>query len=116
MIGVYFLKQDNEIIYVGQSIDIERRIKEHRATDKVFDDYSVMECKEELLDTTEEAFILQHNPIFNIRKAVIYSSGALDKHLIVRPETHALVKAGAKEERLTIDEYINLCIEAQKKG
>jgi len=71
MVGVYLLLKSKKVVYVGQSVDIERRIKEHRADNKDFDDYSIVQCSKELLNTTEEAFILQHNPILNIRKAEI---------------------------------------------
>lgn len=71
MVGVYFLKQNEKIVYVGQSVNIERRIKDHKNSDKVFDDYTYVECDKELLNSTEESFILQHNPVYNIRKATI---------------------------------------------
>jgi len=72
MIGVYFLLQKEAVVYVGQSIDIKSRIKAHKKDkSKIFDDFMYIECKKELLKTSEEAFILKHNPIFNIKRAEI---------------------------------------------
>ena len=64
MTGIYFLKQGDKIVYIGQSVNIERRIREH--TNKTFDNYQFIECPVELLDSTEMAYITRYTPEYNI--------------------------------------------------
>jgi len=66
MIGIYFLKQKDTVVYVGQSIDIKARVKQHKKTDKIFDNYAHIECTKRLLDCTEMAYIAHHRPKYNI--------------------------------------------------
>ena len=63
MTGIYFLKQGEKVVYVGQSVNIENRVKQH--TDKEFDSYHYIECSNDLLDSTELAFITLYQPIYN---------------------------------------------------
>lgn len=67
MIGVYYLTDKKEIVYIGQSIDIEDRIKQHKNSSKVFDDFHCVECKKEELDEFECNEIIKHKPKYNIR-------------------------------------------------
>ena len=41
MIGIYLLKKKDKVVYVGQSINIEQRIKKHKKSEKKFDDYTI---------------------------------------------------------------------------
>lgn len=66
--GVYFLRHNGNIVYVGQSKDIKARISSHVAmSEKVFDDFTLIECPVDLLETTETAYIYRYDPIFNKR-------------------------------------------------
>lgn len=56
-IGIYFLIKQDEIVYVGQSIDIFRRIGRHKAEGKEFDSFSFIQCEKEKLDYYESIYI-----------------------------------------------------------
>ena len=106
MIGVYFLRKKNKIVYVGQSTNIKQRICQHKSDPKKdFDNYTYVECKKELLDTTEEYFIFAHNPIFNIRKAVISTGISTPKMntIKINPELHRELKIMALEVDRTVE-------------
>jgi hypothetical protein len=66
MIGIYFLKDGDDVVYVGKSKNIEKRVEWHRKSGKVFDSYKVAECDQELLDSAEVAYIRAFNPKYNI--------------------------------------------------
>ena len=68
MIGIYLLKKGDFVVYVGQSKNIDKRISDHTHGDKVFDNVLKIECDYELLDSSERAYILMFNPIYNISK------------------------------------------------
>ena len=125
MIGVYFLRKGNKVVYVEQSVDIKTRVKVHkREGAKKFDNFTYIECDKELLNTTEEAFILQYNPIFNIQKAefkVGIRPKPIDgKHITIRftdeeyEEYEALKKASTKDER-SINKYVVLAVKEKVK-
>lgn len=65
VVGVYFLVAHGRIIYVGQSIDIETRIRQHRATGKCFDHYHVVHTKVSDLDLVESYYIHKLEPLLN---------------------------------------------------
>lgn len=65
-VGVYFLLHDSEVVYVGQSIDVESRIRSHRA-EKEFDSYHVIACQQSELDALESAYIFYLQPKLNSR-------------------------------------------------
>jgi hypothetical protein len=61
--GVYFLVQDQEVVYVGQSVNIYSRISQH--PDKKFDKYAFVPCEVELLDKLESLYIHTLKPRLN---------------------------------------------------
>ena len=61
--GVYFLVQDQEVVYVGQSVNIYSRIAQH--PDKKFDKYAFVPCEVELLDKLESLYIHMLKPRLN---------------------------------------------------
>jgi excinuclease UvrABC nuclease subunit len=61
--GVYFLVQDQEVVYVGQSVNIYSRIAQH--PDKKFDKYAFVPCEVELLDKLESLYIHTLKPRLN---------------------------------------------------
>ena len=64
--GIYFLKHNGVVVYVGQSTNIKRRIKNHlSAKEKVFSDFEFITCGMELLNETETAYIYRFDPVFN---------------------------------------------------
>ena len=66
--GIYFLFQDGEIVYVGQSQHILARIYSHLDADKLFDAYAYLEFPPQELDTREAWFIDQLHPRENKAK------------------------------------------------
>lgn len=77
-VGVYFLCDNDEVVYVGQSIDVGSRIRQH--TDKEFSRAFCLPCPEEDLNRVEAAFIALFKPKYNGGKnrmgqeALIHSS------------------------------------------
>jgi|GEM_PF-6215682 len=62
--GIYQLYFENELIYIGKSIDINFRIIQH-SKNKVFDKYSYFECLESELDFYEQNLIKKYLPSKN---------------------------------------------------
>jgi hypothetical protein len=62
--GVYFLKHEGQIVYVGQSISVYSRVSAHRR-DKTFDMVSFLPCKREELNNLEGFFIRLLMPKLN---------------------------------------------------
>ena len=62
--GVYFLFDDDELVYIGQSENILSRIASH-LNDKRFDSYNFIECQYGNLDALEAKYILKYNPKYN---------------------------------------------------
>ncbi len=64
--GVYFLISGNEIVYVGQSVNIPSRIEQHKKDQqKTFDRYYYIECKVTELDVVEGRYIRKFMPKYN---------------------------------------------------
>lgn len=63
-IGVYFLIKNNEIIYVGQSVNVFSRVGQHRYL-KDFDGFKYINCKKLELDILESVYIHFLNPKLN---------------------------------------------------
>ena len=56
-IGIYFLVRGNSVVYVGQSINILRRVEEHRRT-KAFDSFAYLICDKSELNILESLYML----------------------------------------------------------
>lgn len=61
---VYFLLDNNEIVYVGSTKNGEQRIFQH-CNSKHFDSYSLIEVNENILLDTENKYILEFKPKYN---------------------------------------------------
>lgn len=110
MIGVYLLKKDGEVIYVGQSMDVMTRIKSHK-NKKDFDSYEIINCSTAILDATEEACILLYDTKQNKRRAEIKTgykcpTKSVQISLSVRPVCADLVKRAAELEGVALREFI----------
>lgn len=66
--GIYFLIKDEKIVYVGQSINIQNRVQQHRMI-KDFDRFTYVECKAEDLSKIEAMYINKLKPILNYNLA-----------------------------------------------
>lgn len=128
MVGIYLLKNKNEVVYVGQSVNIHRRVEQHK--DKDFDNYDFIECEKALLNCTEEFYILKHNPKYNKKRFEITVRCSSDKeartikkiakevsknwkHLRVEESTHKRVKALGVFKSMSIDEVINYLVDKE---
>ena len=63
--GVYFLIKANRVVYVGQSVDVFRRISKHIAAGKAFDSFNFLACAPDKLDETERQYIQALMPDWN---------------------------------------------------
>lgn len=61
--GVYFLLDGNDVVYVGQAVNVYSRIGQH--TDKRFDRYAFVPCSVDALDRLESLYIHCLRPILN---------------------------------------------------
>ena len=64
MSGVYFLVEGDEIVYVGQAVNVYARISQHALT-KTFSRYAFVPCKPDMLDRLESLYIHVLRPKLN---------------------------------------------------
>lgn len=62
--GVYFLISEDEVVYVGQSVNVYSRIYEHSKLKK-FEKYAYIQCPEPMLDKLESLYIHLLQPKLN---------------------------------------------------
>lgn len=73
--GVYFLLRDGEIVYVGESGDIMRRLSDHfKDAEKMFDSYHVLECNEAVRKSLEAQYIAKFLPPLNAAQTVRFGA------------------------------------------
>lgn len=64
--GVYFLKYNDTVVYVGQSKNIPYRIRQHLSEkSKVFSDFDYIRLSKNELNNVEKIYIENMKPIFN---------------------------------------------------
>jgi len=61
--GIYFLIQNNEIVYIGSSKNPMSRISAHK--DKIFNKYFIKPCDINELENIEAEYIFKYNPKYN---------------------------------------------------
>lgn len=71
--GIYFLILNNRVVYVGQSVDIHRRVMQHRDDKKPFDEILFKEFPVEQLNEREAYYIDYYNPPQNKRKPRVWA-------------------------------------------
>jgi excinuclease UvrABC nuclease subunit len=64
--GVYFLLDCDRIVYVGKTIDVKNRLKQHSDSDKIWNRYFFIRCDREEIDRLEAYYILRFRPKYNI--------------------------------------------------
>jgi len=62
--GIYFLIHNDDIVYIGQSIDIPNRIRQHRGH-YPFDKVHYLEVNKNELTRIEKEYILKYTPRYN---------------------------------------------------
>lgn len=67
IIAVYFLMQNGNLLYVGQSIDLAQRLRNHDIVGYgyIFDEVYYLPCKKEELDEVERGMIEFYAPPLN---------------------------------------------------
>jgi excinuclease UvrABC nuclease subunit len=67
---VYFLLRNEEVIYIGQTINIRQRINSHSLEGRIdYDDVYYIECNEnQHVNIVEAKYIKKYNPIYNRNK------------------------------------------------
>lgn len=64
--GIYFLFKGQEIVYIGQAIDVPTRIRQHmRTKTQGFDSYTYIDCDKNELNEWEAFYILTFTPVGN---------------------------------------------------
>lgn len=105
MIGIYLLKYQNSVVYVGQSVDVKRRIKEHKQEKKKkFDEFIYISCPDTNLNSVEAFNILKYSPKYNKERYEISVN-------IVKKK-----KSKGMQVKLTDDVYDKITKEAKKLG
>lgn len=66
--GVYLLLKAGEVVYVGQSRNVERRLTQHRGNKVDFDERQIIEVPATDLKKVEQQYILKHRPALNGRE------------------------------------------------
>lgn len=66
--GIYFLYNEYELVYIGQSKSIINRLAQHLSSEKVFTHYTYLSIQDENipLEIIERMFIEKYLPIFNV--------------------------------------------------
>lgn len=64
--GVYFLILNKEIIYIGMTNHVFRRINQHQNDGKIFDSFFYIKCQKEKCAELEKFYIKKFMPKFNI--------------------------------------------------
>ena len=62
LIGVYLLMRDGQVIYVGSSLNMPRRVAGHRANGRPFDQVFYIATKADQREALERTLIRQINP------------------------------------------------------
>jgi len=85
--GVYFLIENNEVVYVGQSNDIESRIRNHRYENtKQFSEVVYFRCKQNTLRYHEKKYIKLFLPKYNIADKPIPKNNFWERHGLPVPK------------------------------
>lgn len=82
-IGIYFLLYDNIVVYVGKSLNIFSRLRQHLKSDKIFNSAYYLVSEKEELEKREKEYIIMFIPIYNKDKLVmLYKNWKVKKKLI----------------------------------
>ena len=62
--GIYFLTLDEELVYIGQTINVYKRLADHRR-DKEFDNAYFLPITKTFLNSIETYFLNKYKPEYN---------------------------------------------------
>lgn len=99
--GVYLLIKDHIVVYVGQTYDLEVRLKQHKNKD--WDRYHFFECHPDSLNQFEERLIDKFRPKYNRSIHAPYSEHI--RKLQLRREIKAIkYEIGKLEKKIALEE------------
>ncbi|GAB3792601.1 hypothetical protein GCM10028819_03090 [Spirosoma humi] len=78
----YLIDARNEVVYIGQTINLEARLREHKVAGLNFVRFRFFECEECDLDRLQQGAIARLNPVLNKPQKTKSTSGNLSKQLI----------------------------------
>lgn len=79
--AIYFLMREGEIVYVGQSSCMEKRMEQHRESGKIFDGITWLEVPQLFINDIEAYYIWRCNPIYNNKWPLLDTFGNEAKKL-----------------------------------
>lgn len=100
MTGIYFLIRNRKIIYIGQSTDVMRRLREH-CQSCWFTKFRVIECDYSRLDEYEKRLIKLFKPPLNTQHNTVRSN-------------HKFRFLGRKGRKLSISKFGKILIKVKK--
>lgn len=117
MIGVYYLYKQDVLIYIGSSICVERRIKQHERNGSDFDRYKADRHDKNRIREIEAKEIRDKKPTQNIiiPPLSIDSKPSEYKMIQVPEDAHLQAKRQAKEQGIPMRDYIQLLLDKDKK-
>lgn len=99
--GIYFLIQDDEIVYIGQSVHIPNRLKTHQGGEKVFNKVFFVECSGNDLDELEKHYIRSFTPKLNKKLYRTSRAWRVKKEKVDKAAIRAAEKERKRLEKLT---------------
>lgn len=118
--GIYMLMLGEKVQYVGQSVDCDVRVSEHRCGKFIeFDSVRVAEVPASLLLSEEIRMIREHNPPFNIahtdkskkRRTTNCGPNEFPRSVRWRGENMEHARTLAQMERRSLNDWLNLTVE-----
>lgn len=104
MKGVYFLIKDQDVIYIGQSIHIEKRVKDHCLLG--YDSFVLLPCRNR--KRMERKMIKLIRPIHNMSHLV---PDRFSTNLRINSKLAERVKASAEAAKRSMNKEIELVLE-----
>lgn len=62
---IYFLLQNNKVVYVGKTLNGKLRINQHK-NEKIFDEIYIIKCKKNELSEIEDYYMMKYKPKYNL--------------------------------------------------
>ena len=62
---IYFLLQNNKVVYVGKTLNGKLRINKHK-NEKIFDEIYIIKCKKNELSEIEDYYMMKYKPKYNL--------------------------------------------------
>lgn len=78
----YLIDARNEVVYVGQTLNLQSRLQEHKAAGLEFVRFRFFQCEACDLDRLQQGAIARLNPVLNKPQRSRSTSGCLSKPLI----------------------------------